>query len=211
LKTRTTPERALRAALVLALWVAIVALLYRAYGTNWAAGVGTALAIVWWLGSARRSYREQGQNGAPRLIVDRGGEFADEERPRLSLRRIRVANAGGRPIHYLEVTLVKCGPAPAWFEPVRLQRMQGGAHPFDLAAQSEVYLDFVALPQGHPEFVIVHDSSKHGGLPNGIAIQPLELTVQVSASGLPNVSLVFGVSRSATGELELVERTRGRE
>jgi len=196
---------------VFALWAGIVALAQRAGGTNWAAGVGTALAIGWWLWSARRSNREQGPDIGPRLIVDRVGELADEQRPRLSFGRIRVANAGTRAIHYVEVTLVKCGPAPAWFEPVRLQRMQGGAHPFDLPPRSEVYLDFVALPQGHPEFIIVHDSGKHGGLPNGIAIQPSELTVQVTASGLPSVSFVFMVSRSATGELQVVEKTRARE
>ena len=189
----------------------VVLLAYRGGGANWAAGVGTAGGIALWLWSARRSYREQGQDVGPRLIVDRAGEWADEERARLSMRRIRVANAGGRALHHVEVTLVKCGPAPAWFEPVRLQRRQGGAHPFDLQAGSEVYVDFVALPQGHPEFIVVHDSSRHAGLPNGIAIQPLELTVRVSASGLPSVSIVFEVSRSATGELKVLEKTRARE
>jgi hypothetical protein len=193
---------------VLVLLAAIVALAYRALGTNWAAGLGTAAAIGFWLLSARRSYREQGQGVAPRLLVDRTGVLADEERPRLSLRRIRVANAGHQPIHHVEGTLVKCGPAPAWFEPVRLQRMQGGPHPFDLPAQSEVYLDFVALPQGHPELIVVHDSAKHGGLPNGIAIQPLELTVRITASGQPTVSIVFEASRGATGELQVSEKAR---
>ena len=186
----------------------LVALTYQLGGTNWAAGVGTGAGIGLWLWSARRSYREQGLDVGPKLVVDRSGELANEERPRLSLRRIRVANAGNRAIAYVEVRLIKCGPAPAWFEPLRLQRMQGGAHPFDLPPRSEVYIDFVALPQGHPEFVIVHDSSKHGGLPNGIAIQPLELTVQVTASGLPSVSFVFSVSRSPAGELEVAPKPR---
>jgi hypothetical protein len=210
LQTRTTSKKALLAAGGLLLLGLTMALAYRAGGTNWAAGAGTALGIAWWLWSARRSYREQGPDIGPRLIVDRTGEFADEERPRLSFRRIRVANAGSRPIQHVEVTLIKCGPSPAWFEPVRLQRMQGGAHPFDLPPRSEVFVDFVTLPQGHPEFIVVHDSAKHGGLPNGIGIQPLELTVRVTASALPAVSFVFGVSRSVTGELELVEKTRAK-
>ena len=195
-------------ALLIVLSAVIVALAYRAWGTNWAAGSATAIGMALWLWSARRSYRGQGEDAGPRLVVDRGGELADEERPRLSLRRIRVANTGGAAIHYVEVTLAKCGPAPAWFEPVRLQRMQGGAHPFDLPPHSEVFIELVALPQGHPEFVIVHDSSKHGGLPNGIAIQPLELTVHVTASGLPSVSFVLDVSRSATGVLEVATKPR---
>jgi hypothetical protein len=208
LKIQSTTKPPVRLALGLVLLALIVALAYRASGTNTAAGVGSALAIAWWLWSARRSYREQGQVIGPRLVVDRGGELADEERPRLSFRRLRVANASSRAIQHVEVRLIKCGPAPAWFEPVRLQRTQGGAHPFDLPPHSEVYVDFVTLPQAHPEFIVVHDSAKHGGLPNGIAIQPLELTVEVTASGLPSVSFVFGISRSATGELEVVEKTR---
>ena len=210
MKTQSTSKRTLRAALVVVVFVpAIVALTYRGWGTNWAAGVGTVLLVSFWLWSARRSYREQGADVGPQLVVDRAGELSNEERPRLSIRRIRVANTGGRALHYVEVTLVKCGPAPAWFEPVRLQRLQGGPHPFDLPAHSELFVDLVALPQGHPEFVIVHDSSKHGGLPNGIAAQTLELSVRVTAHGLASVSLVFVASRSATGELELVEKTRG--
>jgi hypothetical protein len=194
---------------VLVVAAALIALAYRAAGSNGAAGVATALGIGIWLWSARRSYRQQAQRSGGRLVVDRGGEWADEERPRLSFRRIRVANAGGRPIHHVEVRLAKCGPAPAWFEPVRLQRMRGGPHPFDLPPNSEVYVDLVTLPQGHPEFIIVHDSSQHGGLPNGVAIQPLQLTVQVSAHGLPLVSLVCEVSRTSTGQLEVVTKARG--
>jgi len=194
---------------LLALIVALTCVSYRAFGTNAAAGVGTALVVGVWLWSARRSYRAQGLAVPPRLVVDRAGELANEERPRLSLRRIRLANTGGRPIQYVEVTLVKCGPAPAWFEPLRLQRMHGGPHPFDLPAHSEVYIELVALPQGHPEFIIVHDSAKHGGLPNGIAGPALELTVRVTAHGLPSVSFVFGVSRNATGELDVLEKTSG--
>jgi len=195
-------------AAVLLLLTLLVALTYQLGGTNWAAAVGASVGTGIWLWSARRSYREQGLDVGGKLVVDRSGELANEERPRLSLRRIRVANAGNRAIAYVEVKLIKCGPAPAWFEPLRLQRMQGGAHPFDLPPRSEVYIDFVALPQGHPEFVIVHDSSKHGGLPNGIAIQPLELTVQVTASGLTSVSFVFSVTRSPTGELEVALKPR---
>jgi len=211
LNTKATSKRAYGIGIAIVLLGLLVALAYRRGGTNWAAGVGTAGAIALWLWSARRSYREQGQDVGPRLIVDRLGEFADEERARLSLRRLRVANSGGRAIHHVEVALVKCGPAPTWFEPVRLQRMLGGPHPFDLPPRSEVYVDFVALPQGHPDFIVVHDSSKHGGLPNGIGIRPLELTVRVTASELPSVSLLFAVSRSATGELELVQKTHARE
>lgn len=84
--------------------------------------------------------------------------------------------------------------------------MHGGAHPFSLAPGAVVYVDLVALPQGHPEFIIVHDSSVHGGVPNGIAIQPLELTVQVKAYALPGVSLVFELSRNSLGELELTRK-----
>jgi len=209
LKTDSAPKRAARVALLLIVSALVVALAYRGGGTNWAAGVATALAIGLWLWSARRSYQEHAKDVGPRLIVDRVGELANEERPRLSFRRLRVANAGTRTIHQVELTLAQCGPAPAWFEPVRLQRMQGGAHPFDLPPRSEVYVDFVTLPQGHPEFILVHDSSKHGGLPNGIAIQALELTVQVAAHGLPTVSFVFAVSRSVTGVLEVVAKARG--
>ncbi|HEY3255222.1 MAG TPA: hypothetical protein VGJ91_14785 [Polyangiaceae bacterium] len=208
MKTDSSPKRVLSAALLVVVLVLIVALAYRGLGTNWAAGIATALGIGLWLRSARRSYRAQGAGVGPRLVVDRTGELADEQRPRSSIRRIRVANTGGRAIHHVEVTLAKCGPAPAWFEPVRLQRMQGGPHPFDLAPRSEVYVELVALPQGHPEFIIVHDSAKHAGLPNGIAIQPLELTVQVTASGLPSVSFVLAVSRTATGELEVESKPR---
>ncbi|HKO49231.1 MAG TPA: hypothetical protein VJV79_15970 [Polyangiaceae bacterium] len=207
--TDSVSKRVGRVALVLVGLALGVALGYRLGGTNGAAGVATALGMGFWLWSARRSYREQAAAEGARLIVDRGGEMADEERARSSFRRIRVANSGGRPIRHVEVTLAKCGPAPAWFEPVRLQRMQGGAHPFDLQPRSEVFVDFVALPQGHPEFIIVHDSSKHGGLPNGVAIQPLELTVQVTAMGLPTVSVVFAVSRSTTGVLTVVPKAAG--
>ena len=86
--------------------------------------------------------------------------------------------------------------------------MHGGAHPFTLEPGREVYIDFVALPQGHPDFILVHDSAVHGGLPNGIPIQPLELSVQVTAHALPTVSLVYELSRSALGELELVSKAR---
>src|SRR6478609_7655904 len=136
----------------------VVALGYWARGINWAASIFTVGGIALWLWSARRSYRAQEATVGTRLIVDRTGELADEQRPRLSFRRIRVANAGTRALHQVEVTLQKCRPAPAWFEPVRLQRLQGGPHPFTLPAQSEVYIELAALPQGHPEFVIVHDS-----------------------------------------------------
>jgi len=208
LKTDQSSKRSARTAVVLVLTALIVALAYRAGGTNWAAGVGTAGGIALWLWSARRSYREHAQDVGPRLIVDRAGELADEQRPRSSLRRVRVANTGSRAIHQVEVSLVKCAPAPAWFEPVRLQRMHGGPHPFDLPPHSEVYVDFVALSQGHPEFIVVYDSAKHGGLPNGVAIQPLLLTVQVTAAGLPSVSFVFEISRTATGQLEVVAKPR---
>ena len=82
-----------------------------------------------------------------------------------------------------------------------VQRMHGGPHPFDLPARSEVYIDLIALPQGHPEFVVVHDSAKHGGVPNGIAVQPLELIVQATASGLRSASCVVQVTRNARGDL----------
>jgi hypothetical protein len=203
----STPKRAQGAIAAVIACVLLSALAYRAGGTNWAAGVGSAIAIAFWLWSARRSYREQAQDLGVRLVVDRVGELSDEERPRLSIRRLRVANGGSRPIQQVELTLAKCGPAPAWFEPVRLQRMQGGAHPFNLPPHSEVYVDFVALPQGHPEFIVIHDSSRHGGLPNGIAIQPLELTVRVTAHDLPSVSFVFELSRRTTGELDLVAKS----
>jgi hypothetical protein len=208
LKPQSKRNWPLGAAVALTGLVLITALVYRLGGTNWAASVATTLAIAGWLWSARRSYREQARDPSHRLIVDRAGDLADEERPRLSLRRIRVANGGNRLIQQVEVTLAKCRPAPAWFEPVRLQRTQGGPHPFDLPAAAEVYVDFVALPQAHPDFIIVHDSSRHGGLPNGIAIQPLELTIRVTAHELPSVSFVFELSRAATGELELVAKTR---
>ncbi|MEI9950509.1 MAG: hypothetical protein WDO74_16375 [Pseudomonadota bacterium] len=208
MKTDLSSKRKPGAALLLVPLALIVALAYRAGGTNWAAGLGTAGVVSLWLWSARRSYREQAHDAHPQLVVDRVGELADEEQPRASYRRIRVANTGGRPIHRIEVTLVKCRPAPAWFQPVRLQRLHGGPHPFALPPRSEVYVELVALPQGHPEFIIAYDSSAHSGLPNGIAIQPLELTVQVTAHALPSVSIVFEVSRSALGELELVSKTR---
>jgi len=175
-------------------------------GINWAAGVFTAVGMALWLWSARRSNRERGPDVGPRLVVDRTGDLANQELPRLSYRRIRLANTGSRPIDQVEVKLVKCRPAPSWFQPLRLQRMHGGPHPFTLAPGSEVYVDLVALPQGHPDFVIVHDSAAHGGVPNGIAIQRLELTVQVTAYSLPSVSLVLELSRSALGELQLAEK-----
>ena len=189
--------------------VLAVAVAYVTRGTNWAAAIFAAGGMGLWLWSARRSYRAKGPDIGPRLVVDREGELCTEELPRLSYRRIRVANTGSRPIDQIEVTLSKCRPAPGWFEPVRLQRMRGGAHPFSLAPGGEVYIDLVALPQGHPEFVIVHDSSAHGGLPNGIAIQPLELTVQVKAHALPDVTLTFELSRSSLGELDLASKSRG--
>ncbi|HET7540428.1 MAG TPA: hypothetical protein VFK05_11175 [Polyangiaceae bacterium] len=192
-------------ALLLALALA-VGLGYWAGGINWAAGIFTVGGMALWLWSARKSYREQGPTGGARLIIDRTGELANEQRSRLSYRRIRVANAGSRALHQVEVTLQKCRPAPAWFEPVRLQRLHGGPHPFSLPPQSEVYIELAALPQGHPEFVIVHDSAAHGGLPNGIAIKTYELTVQVTAQGLPRVSLVFELVRSELGELELNQK-----
>jgi len=186
--------------------VLAVVVAYVARGTNWAAGVFAAGGMGLWLWSARRSYRARGPDVGPRLVVDREGELCAEELPRLSYRRIRVANAGSRPIDRVEVTLSKCRPAPGWFQPVRLQRRHGGPHPFTLMPGAEVYIDLVALPQGHPEFIIVHDSSVHGGLPNGIPIQPVELTIQVKAHELPSVTLVFELSRSSLGELELVSR-----
>jgi hypothetical protein len=181
---------------------------YFAAGINWAAGVFTGVGMSLWLWSARRSNRDRGPDIGPRLAVDRAGVLANEQLPRLSYRRIRVANTGTRPLDQVEVKLSKCRPAPGWFQPVRLQRSQGGAHPFTLLPGHEVYIDLLALPQGHPEFIIVHDSSAHGGLPNGIAIQPLELTVQVTAHAQPSVSLVFDVSRSPLGELEVREKAR---
>jgi len=184
----------------------ITALAYMRGGINWAAGVFTAVGMALWLWSARRSNRERGPDVGPRLVVDRTGDLANQELPRLSYRRIRLANTGSRPIDQVEVKLVKCRPAPSWFQPLRLQRMHGGPHPFTLAPGSEVYVDLVALPQGHPDFVIVHDSAAHGGVPNGIAIQRLELTVQVTAYSLPSVSLVLELSRSALGELQLAEK-----
>jgi hypothetical protein len=161
-----------------------------------------------WLWSARRSYREQAQGGGPQLLVDRVGEHADEQAARFSLRRIRIANTGGRVIRHIEVRVTECSPTPTWFESVRLQRMHGGAHPFDLPPRSEVYIDLVSLPHGHPEFILVHDSSVHGGLPNGIGLQPVALTVRVSAHDLPRMSFRFEVFRNAAGKLELVASTR---
>jgi hypothetical protein len=75
-----------------------------------------------------------------------------------------------------------------------------------LPPQSEVYVEVAALPQGHPELILVHDSAAHAGLPNGLTMQPYELTVQVTAHGLPSVLLVLELSRSALGELELNEK-----
>jgi hypothetical protein len=194
--------------IALAALAILVAIAYFAGGINWAASVFTAVGCGLWLWSARQSNRKLGPDIGPRLVVDRVGELCDQELPKLSFRRLRVANTGSRPIDQVEVTLTKCRPAPAWFQPVRLQRMHGGAHPFSLERGSEVFIDLVALPQGYPDFIIVHDSSVHGGLPNGIAVQPLELTVQVKAHALPTGSLVFEVSRSALGELELVAKAR---
>jgi len=195
-------------AVALAVLALLVIAAYFAGGVNWAASVLTVVGSGLWLWSARRSNRERGPDIGPRLVVDRVGELCDQELPKLSFRRIRVANTGSRPIDQVEVTLIKCRPAPAWFQSVRLQRTHGGAHPFSLERDSEVFIDLVALPQGHPDFIIVHDSSVHGGLPNGIAVQPLELTVQVTAHALPTVSLTFELSRSALGELELVAKAR---
>ena len=202
----TSLKPALRVGLVLVLLALIVTLTYRARGTNWAAGVGTAVAVSLWLWSARRSYRAQGPDVGPRLVVDRVGELCDEDQPRLSHRRIRIANSGTRPLQQVEVTLVKCSPTPAWFEPVRLQRLHGGAHPFELGPNSQVYVELVALPYGHPEFILVYDSAVHGGLPNGIGKEPLELTVRVAAHGMPSASFGFAVSRSAAGKLELIAK-----
>lgn len=193
--------------IALVLLALLVALAYFVRGINWAASVFTVVGSGLWLWSARRSNRERGPDIGPRLVVDRVGELCNQELPRLSFRRLRVANTGSRAIDRVEVTLSKCRPAPAWFQPVRLQRMQGGAHPFSLEPSAEVYIDLVALPQGHPDFIFVHDSSVHGGLPNGIAVQPLELTVQVTAHAQPGVSLVFELSRSPLGELELVAKS----
>jgi hypothetical protein len=208
-KTQSSTKPAQRPAAVivpvLAISAALALLAYRAGGTNWAAGVATAAAIGLWLWSARRSYREPG-SGLIRLLVDRVGEPADEEAPRVSHRRIRIANAGNRPIQQIEVRLAECTPTPAWFVPVRLQRLRGGAHPFDLSPRTEVHIDLLALPHGHPEIILVHDSSVHGGLPNGIGLGPLELTVQVTARGLPSASFRFAASRTAAGKLELVEK-----
>lgn len=195
-------------ALALGVLALTVGLAYMAGGINWAASAFTVVGSGLWLWAARRSNLQRGPDVGPRLVVDRAGELCDQELPRLSFRRLRVANAGGRPIDRVEVKLTKCRPAPAWFQPVRLQRMHGGPHPFNLERGSEVYIDLVALPQGHPDFIVVHDSSVHGGLPNGIAAQPLELTVQVTAHALPTVSLVFELSRSALGELVLISKAR---
>lgn len=193
-------------AIALGLLGLVVGLAYMVGGINWAA---SALAVVGsglGLWSARRSNRERGPDIGPRLLVDRRGERCNQELPRLSIRRVRVANTGSRPMGRVEVTLSKCRPAPAWFQPVRLQRTQGGPHPFSLEPGSEVYVDLVALPQGHSDFIIVHDSSAHGGVPNGFPIQPMELTVHVTAHALPDQSLVFELSRSALGELELISK-----
>lgn len=206
---RPSPSQsAIFAAIALAVLLSVTAAAYYLRGTNWAAGVFAAVGMGLWLWSARRSNRLRGPDVGPRLIVDRTGDRANEEQPRLSLRRIRVENGGTRPLDQVEVRLSKCRPAPAWFQPIRLQRMHGGPHPFSLAPGSEVYVDFVALPQAHPEFIIVHDSAAHGGLPNGIAIQPLELTIQVTAHALPSVSLVYELSRNALGELDLRPKAR---
>jgi len=205
LKTQRTSTRAITE-LALAALVLIVALTYMIRGANWAAGVGTVLGIGLWLWSARRGYREQAPGGGGRLSVDRSGDAANEERPRSSYRRIRVANAGGRPLDQVEVTLAACKPTPPWFQPLRLQRMHGGAHPFHLPPRGEVYVDLIALPHGHPDFILVPDSSVHGDVPNGIPVQALELTVQVSALGVPRATVVFDVSRNASGALEVNTR-----
>ena len=206
LQPRSSSKSVPGTAIALGLLALAVGLAYIAGGINWAASVFTAVGSGLWLWSARRSNRARGPDIGPRLLVDRVGELCDQELPRLSVRRIRVANTGSRPIDQVEVTLSKCRPAPGWFQPVRLQRLRGGPHPFSLEPGREVYIDLVALPQGHPDFIIVHDSSVHGGLPNGIAIQPLELSVQVTAHALPSVSLVFELSRNALGELELISK-----
>lgn len=205
LKNQRTSTRAITELAIAAL-VLIVALTYMVRGTNWAAGVGTVLGIGLWLWSARRSYREQAPEGGGQLIVDRAGDAANEERPRSSYRRLRVANAGGRPLDQVEVTLIACKPTPPWFQPLRLQRMHGGPHPFHLPPRGEVYIDLIALPHGHADFLLVPDSSRHGDVPNGIAVQPLELTVQVRALGLPKATFVFDVSRNASGALEVSAR-----
>jgi hypothetical protein len=202
----STAKSASLTAIALAALALTATIFYFARGINWAAGAFTALGMAFWLWSARRSNRRRGPDIGARLTVDRAGQRANEELPRLSCRRIRVANTGTRAIDQVEVKLIKCRPAPTWFQPLRLQRMHGGAHPFSLAPGSEVYVELVALPQGHPDFIIVHDGAAHAGLPNGIAVQPLELTVQVTAHALPSLSLVLDLSRTALGELELVER-----
>jgi hypothetical protein len=205
LNSRPRSKSPARVIVLLSFLLAVV-LAYFAGGINWAASAFTVIGSALWLWSARRSNRERGPDIGPRLVVDRAGEPCNQDLPRLSLRRVRVANTGSRPIDQIEVTLSKCRPAPAWLEPVRLQRTHGGAHPFSLEPGREVFVDLVALPQGHPDFIIVHDSSVHGGLPNGIAVQPLELTVRVTAHELPTVWLLFEVSRSALGELQLLPK-----
>src|SRR3954466_10118908 len=110
-------HRKLRVAAALPVLLLIVALAYWAGGTNWAAAVFAVGGIGLWLWSARRSYRAGGPGQAPRLVVDRVGELANEEQPRASYRRIRVANAGTFPLRQVEVTLIGCSPTPLWFQP----------------------------------------------------------------------------------------------
>lgn len=193
----------------LSLLALVVVLTQRMFGTNWAAGIGTVLAVGAWLWSARRDYREEGPHLESRLIVDRVGDQADEEQPRTSIRRIRVANAGTRPLRQVQVTLIGCVPTPLWFQPVRLQRMHGGPHPFDLPPRSEVYIDLVALPHGHPEFILVHDNAAHGGVPSSVPIQPLELSVEVSAESGSRASFQCQVARGSTGKLEVMSSRAG--
>ena len=204
LKPHSNSKHPLAVAAALGAVALITGLAYLAGGTNCAAVAFTVVGIGLWLWSARRSYRTQGSERESRLVVDRVGALADEEQPRTSHRRIRVANVGGRSLHYVEVKLIGCSPTPLWFQPVRLQRTHGGPHPFDLAPQSEVYIDLIALPHGHPDFILVQDSATHGGLPNSLPIQALDLTVQVTAEALPTASFRFRASRSSTGKLELV-------
>jgi len=201
----------LRVAAALVAVVLLTALAYFAGGTNWAAGAFTVAGVGLWLWSARRNYRAQGSEYGPRLVVDRVGELANEEQPRTSHRRLRVANTGNVPLRNVEVMLIGCSPTPLWFQPVRLQRTHGGAHPFDLWPQTEVYIDLIALPHGHPDFILVHDSAVHGGLPNSLAIQALELTVQVTAEAWPSASFRFQASRSSTGKLDLIAAATARE
>ena len=182
---------------------------YRIGGVNWAVTVGTVLGVSTWLWSARKTFREQAANARAELTVDRQGVSADQDLERLSYRRIRVKNTGNRPLAQIEVKLVECPQHQAQFYPVRLQRMHGGAHPFDLAPGQEVYIELVALPLGHGEFVIGHDSSSHAGFPNGIPVQPLQLFVRVSARDVKPASHRFDVLKTAVGELTVVQAQEG--